>query len=331
MSDGRLLHGQQYFPDKDLVVQYTERMHDKDSADALLGATRTEITPNDRDSSVVKVYTDPTDIDSLVIKGIARVRLSELPPVLTGIQVVANQQTGTGDYAETFTGSSGGDHQDLSVNINGSSQNSASVMVDIIPTIVTYDNIAVWASRYFFYMTGTITTATIAARLTTIIGSTVNVLPIFKPLGLTFMCTGQSAAVRVEAKSAQSNYASATFQSDTTSTGRGHSTDGSVTIRAVEIPPTLHAAGSLTNWYREVKAAATATASTFINTVAQTVTVTRETPLQVAQITPVSYAATSPTSVPTTGLYLTDSDFSPDKEWGRTRIFAEVVDFSQYA
>jgi hypothetical protein len=329
MSDGKLLNGQQYDPTEDLVVRFTERMRDIPGAATQLGNTKTEITPHDQDASVVRVYTDPTGLDTLVRSSPSFVTL-QLPDILESITVEYNENQGAGSYTESGIGSSGGDHQDLDISANNSAQASYSIVPELVISIKQVWAANIRATRYFFYMTGTIDTTTILARLTTIVGSAVNFLPVFRPMQHTLVLKGQSMSVRVEAKAVRGDYASPTFSRAIFQTGRGFSTDGGVTVRSVTIPPTLHSLVSIANNVKEGRATATASAIVQINGAVAAVVQTNETPIQRASVTPTSLIATSPAGIPTSGFYLVDLDFTRELKWGRTAIFAEVVDFSQF-
>lgn len=337
MSSGRLLHGQQYDQAKNQVRRFTERMEDKVTADAKLGNARTEITPNSEDSSLVRIWSDPTDLDTLVISGPSRASLSFLPDVLTSISVVYNQNKVSGEYGETNTGFSEGDHRDLTVSLNGNATGSVSIIPEILFEISPF---SVWgrnvpSTRYFFFMTGPVNTATILARLTTIIGSPVLALPMFKPVPHNLVLKGQSVSIRVEARVRQSDYNSngSTFTAYSLDKGAGSSYDGQVSFRTVQLSPTVHSALNITSASLSDKANATSQAiiTGGQNFPPQSVIVEGESPIITASVTPSTLAATSPTTVPTTGLYLIDSSFESDQEWGRTKVFAEVVDFSIFA
>jgi hypothetical protein len=88
---------------------------------------------------------------------------------------------------------------------------------------------------------------------------------------------------------------------------------------------------AIVNNVKEDRATATASATVQINGATVSVVELNETPIQRASVTPASFAATSPSAIPTSGLYLVDLHFERELKWGRTAIFAEVVDFSLLA
>lgn len=334
MSDGPILNGQQYDQSKDLVIRYTEQSRDATSAATALGNTRTEITPRDRDNSVVKIFTDPTGLDTLVISGRSNARLS-LPDVLNSITVVYNVNAGDGSYSENAGGSSGGDHDDLTISSQGSAEGSAGASAELIFDISPFSDWgrSVPSTKYFFYMTGVVNTTTILARLNTIIGTPVLDLPMFKAKPHMLVVKGQSISVRAEAKATQFKYDSPTFNASKLELGSGSSFSSQLSVRAIQVSPTIHGTITISNNQTIVSAHADAQATILggLNFPYAQVTKSVQSPPQVASVTPTSLAATTPTSIPTTGLYLVDSSFEPDKEWGRTKVFAEVVDFSIFA
>lgn len=334
MSDGGLYNGQEFDRNKNLIHRFTERMHDKGSADALLGNARTEIMPNDSGSAKVRVYQDATGLDAIVIEGPGTTNI-DLPDMLVGVVVHYNLNKGEGSYNETNNAESTGDHVDLNVALQGSAQSSVQIIPEVIPDITPSSTWGrgVNCTRYFFYMTGPVTTAAILARLAVITGQTVNLLPRWKKKPHTLLLKGQGMSVQVTAKCQQSNFFNATYSSYALNKGKGSSYDGQVSWRVVELPPTIHPLITIANNAMPLTAIAEARATIVggLNFPPQETVQTGGIPTQVASVTPTTLAATTPTTIPTSGLYLVDSNFDSELEWGRTKVFAEVVDFAQFA
>lgn len=168
MSDGRLLNGARYDEQRDATIVYTEQMMDKTDADAVVGNMRTEVIPNDRDSSKVRVWSGasiPT-LDSY-FKGFPGVVSFELPAVLTAITTTFNKNSGSGVSIHAvgdaaWVGESGG----LNLDPTSSTNSSAAIIPDIQPIISTVDSSRVPVTNYVFYSASDI--VTLAAIITRI-------------------------------------------------------------------------------------------------------------------------------------------------------------------
>lgn len=330
MSNGKLLAGQQYLPRENRVRQFTERTHDKKSADALLGSARTEIDPIDEDASLVRVYA-ALDLASINEVFITKTNF-QLPDILQSVTISYNENKGEGRYDENgFANSGGTQSAATSLSLQGNAQSSYS----IVPT-VSFNIRQVWANRvptknYLFFLAGPVTFASVAAAILAIDGTVVLDWPVFRPVSHTIVTTGQQVNLRVDVRAAQSASFSAGNTTIEQVTGKGYSLDGGVSINSITIPPTLHPLITLSDTERGNTLSAVAILN-LNNSAIGPVTVDGSKgigPVR-ATVSPTSLAATSPTGIPASGFYLLDVDSTQDED-GFLLVLAQVIDFSYFA
>lgn len=329
MSQGRLLHGQQFDPRDNFATRFTQREMDKDRADAQLGVANTEIIPTDRDSSIVRVFTPPTTQLDAYSKIIAtQVSGVDIPDVLESLTVTFSEVKGTASYSASANGASVGSNPSVSISLDGSAQNNVSIVADVTPSIRPFWGSNVKANVYFFKLTGNVTQAAILSKLTTMAGTTVNAWPRFNPLPIYLMITGQEVAIRVNVDVKQSVGLGSTA-SYIQATGAGTSQSVGVNTKIVAIPPTIHGVITIATPTHSdfVSAAATAGWPGGTNWPPLTRTQSVNSITVTASVSPTTFAATTPTSVPASGLYLYRID-QEEEEWGYTQIAATVIDFA---
>ena len=189
--------------------------------------------------------------------------------------------------------------------------------------------------RYSFYIEGNVSTADVLARLATITEETVLAFPVFKPKAITITLTGQSTSLQSSAEIRASIHVSDNGNGGSTNDGTGVSRDTSISIKTIRIPPTLH--GTITfsanEYHQEKTFQAQATAKlpavvgTGVNIPAQTVGVPQTVTIS-GDVIPHSIAATTPSNIPTSGLYAVQIECRLWK-YNWTSIQATVVDFKQ--
>jgi hypothetical protein len=317
------LRGQQYDPTDDFIVPYTEQMYGREAAETLLDTSpaRTDVAPHDGNANRVRVYTAPATLAtySLSYPGTANINL---PDVLESVTVTYNASRDNGD------GGSIGTNASLSLSLSSKSQSSVSILPDVQVNIrqVWSSNIPVM--HYVFYVTGNVTQAAVLSRLTTLAAASVSAWPVFRPVSHTITAKGQSASVSADAEVQQHS----SLGNTTTLTygiGTGFSFDLGVTIRSIRIPPTIH--GPITIETPSMSDIASASASASwpggTNWPARSAAIDAQTQTIVGSVTPFNLSATSPSSIPTSGLYLLQTNSDPWK-YGYTRVYATVVDFA---
>ena len=156
MSDGNLLAGQQFEQQSGIVKQFTEKMMDRADANAVAGQARTEITPHDYASALVRVWASNNAAYAAIapVKTPAYINLSRdmVPDTLTSLAVTFNSTEQTGEDINqgpdiVVTGDSGS----ASLSASASAQAGASVIPDVQPVIkVTPSRVSV--NNFVMYM-----------------------------------------------------------------------------------------------------------------------------------------------------------------------------------
>jgi hypothetical protein len=340
-SSGDLRQGQNYSPRSNRSVRFTEQTMDIASANLLLGNLLTEIIPIDKQSAKVRVYA-PTAADydnySEVLSGTTNL---QLPDVLTGITVTFNKNELNGAQAHSAGNLDSRGPGSFTFAPRATAQGSASIMPD-----AQIDIQQTWAQNvpikhYGFYMPVNSSDAAILTKLTTLAGATVSAWPTFRPVAHTLTLKGQQISLSQSVEANETISASAEdVWSWQYADGNGYSKEGGVTVRSIRIPPTIH--GVITPSGPDgtsSSAAVTTTISVSIATVATTVpsppiTLTGSTyapaPLTetaLASVTPITFAATTPSAIPTSGLYLLELN-PGEQEYGYQFLVATVFNFA---
>lgn len=348
---GRIEHGQQFDPHSQVgPIPYTRQMQDYESADALVGQDNTEIQPIDAANSEVTIFDVAAiaailDETSFVFADFVNF---QLPDVLTGITTSFNISEGDGEHIQdagdaSSAGTSGG----LALNPQSSAEGSAAIMPDAQPIIKQFSGQDVPAKRFSFYLPGSsITQAAILTKMAAIEAGTYLIWPVWKPESVVLSLKGQQLSLSQSASSHHSdqwatistgtNLSSSVFP--TSGRSDGFSKSGSVTTRTMFIPPTLH--GSITLDPTDQTASTTTTVKANIPAITGTgsapsfTAVTNEpdpiTASAEGSISPTSISATSPATIPTSGIYVRDIRVE-FYGWNYSFVSAVAVDFSHYA
>lgn len=335
-SDGKLLHGQRVDPTTGVIQPYTRRVmnYDDSGNTGVEAAARTEIAPIDSKAATVEVF-DALSVSTLnadFFRGWSSSVSVKLPPVLTGITTAFNTAKGEGGYIEEGDGEAIGTSASLSLSLSGQAQASLSIIPDVQPLIRQ-----IWtdvrAMNYtFFIASGTITDANIRSALGTLLGSTVNAWPVFKPVSIVLTLKGFKISINARATIQQSVSISDSTESQSWSEGEGTGYDVENIVRTVEIPPTIHdnITISSTSVSDNIDLEVDISWPDNTNWPARSANPVVSTSNFTAEVTPTSIGATSPSSIPSTGLYLYESsikDFSP----GVSFVHAVVIDAAQFA
>lgn len=323
-----LLVGQTYDRALNAPIKFTEQRQAIATAAAGLGVAGVDITPEDFSRSVVRTY-DLTSVqavlDAIVESNFIYVDL-DLPPVLTGFTARYSKDYANGTSTKTATSASGGvDEFSLSLSANASAQGGAGIIADIVPDIAQADGQNRKALEYFFFMASVYTFAQLITRLNAITAGSVAAWPRFNKVPVTIVAYGEKRSETTEAEYSEALKITSTgtvYKSF--AQGQGHSGDVSLNTKLIQIPPTLHAALSLPSGDNQTFSVQAATAGTV--SLSET-----GSGLQVVAggfvSSTANLAATSPTAVPTTGLYLHRVD-TQSYGFGRKLVRAIVVDFA---
>lgn len=354
---GKLLHGQQFDPHSQVgPIPYTKQMQDDTSANALVGNENTEIQPIDAQDSEVTIF-DVAAIAAILDDTnfvYADTVNFQLPDVLTGVTVSFNKTLGNGTHVQeagfaASSGTSGG----LDFNPSASAEGSAAIIPDAQPIIKQFLGQDVTCKRFLFYLPGdSITTAAILTKLNTIQAGTYNLWPVWKPESVVLTLQGQQVSLTQSAQShhrdqwslgATVDNISESYFPTGGSLSEGFSKSVGVSTRTQFIPPTLHAQITLSS--PTDTASTTTTVKADIPTITGTggapsyssisnhptpLTMTANGAVLTANANPALIPATSPTTVPVTGLYVRDIKVE-FYGFGYAQVACNVVDFSRYA
>lgn len=326
-----------------LVLPYKESIVALGSA---IGNASTEVRPGDYNerTAIKKTYSDPSVIlDAFHEAYPSHVNLgNELPDVLEDILVDWDEDSAIGESSDGGSGLSTGDANislSLSLSASGSGQGSASLIPSITPVIRSYFARRVPSVQHVIFLPLPITEAQIRTKLSAILTPvTVLAWPQFRPQSHIFTLKGGLTNVSCSAKAqchASISYVrvdetvgSAT--SNTESEGEGYDVSINRSVQKVIIPPTIHGSISFTSGEHTKTKTTTATAEAVVaggtNFPGASSNITKEVTVN-GSITPTSISATSPTTIPSSGLYLYKVDVSMYRH-GYAMIVAEVIDFS---
>lgn len=256
----------------------------------------------------------------------------------------------------------------LGLSESANSECGGSIQADIVPTIRTRRGRDVPSTAWFFYIKSSATTLTAAdvlSKLGTLTGSTVLQWPLFQPERHTFILKGSRASGRAQVSASGS--VSTQYGSDgdqqrnnkEVSSAKGSSHDYSTIVTTVVLPETIHGKIDLTNPTPGVTTSFTATCSAGWNSVFTSATVaghsialpipsnsdagdldptsggsgtvSQTTTINLTYgVTPTSLAATTPSEIPTSGLYMVGSPRIEPYKARWFRCSAQVVDASVF-
>jgi hypothetical protein len=259
----------------------------------------------------------------------------QLPAVLKSIEAVWISDTAISDGDSQGTGvmpTGGGASLQAQASSTGSAKQSA------VPSIKTeIENVIgsdISATAYFFYYNagnGSMNETNLVNRLSTLIGQSVNVWPIFKAKSHTIVTRGASVSAATKASADQTNVITidgTTGKSQSSGEEFSWAIDRNVDV--INLGPTIHAALNITNANQYTGISATSSARArltgdFDVTASKAYTANAQ-----VSIVPTSFPATSPADIPRSGLYIVSSKAEPFK-WGWVKCFALVVNANQFA
>lgn len=323
-ADWPELNGQEYDEDLDVIVPYTEQIVAPDEG---IGDANTIVEPVDQWKSRKIVKVTPVEAyDNYHISFPSYTNL-QVPPILQSVTAVWAKDGGDGSSETDFEGISAGTSIHLSGSESGSAHAAATVMPDIHYTLQEVWTHHVPTTSHFFLMPMPVTKADILAKVTAAEGASVIEWPVFKPEAVTFTLKGMKVAVRADASGSASRTLNASTDTSDRTQGGGVSRDVQHVITSLTIPPTLHGSFSLSPTTNAQSCEADAHAEwTGINfpTVDAHFQATAEAS---GSISPTGITATTPTTIPITGLYVIDSQVDIYKH-GYAKVFVEVLDAS---
>lgn len=326
-GQGRLLHGLRMHGTHQVPVPFTKQMDSAiDQADAIAEAATplTEVEPKDRGASDVISYAT-LDLSNYWLSYDGIERRMRIPDVLTSLVLTYEKGGGDTSYVEAADTTASGSYS-VGVSLSGQAQASAFVLPKIIPTLHETWSFNQPVSHYFYFGQA-FDQATILAKLSAKLGTTVNAWPVFKPESITLKLVGQRTSSNARATFQGSVSSHSGGDSTSESAGFGEGQEFSPQVETVQIPATLHGAITLSPSSSSQTNTATAgiSASGIIGGGGGGVANC----IATGSVTPTSIPATSPAGVPTSGLYLFDFDIEPAETFGWFYAHAVVFDFAK--
>lgn len=333
-QEGQRLAGQQVNTGKGYTIPFIEYTipyagEEDERLTGLEGDQWVEITPIDSGSARVRVY-DIADIQAalsgMVVKAPITIDRVELPAVLTAITAVYNVTEAAGSDTHpaanmTLYLAAGGSG---SLNPRASATASASVIPDIQVEIEERYCVNVPGYECTLYAPTGSTVAEILAALTTAMGANVEAWPQFRPVAHTITAKGQQVSLTAKADSSLG-------VSDTSyskESGQALSREAGSSIKTVNIPPTIHDTITIATTSATATASVSADASIPTTTVSGPIASgTSGDAVATASVTPTSLSATTPASIPATGLRMYRLTAGP-MEFGMGTFQAIIVDMA---
>ena len=255
-NDGKILVGQNYYPEKGFVSSYTQQVRDNRDAATLIGDARTEITPMDGASSRVKVWAVPTAaLATLYRSSTVYVNVS-FPPILRGVTVTYNLNSGDGEgrtvSQDAYSiGTSGG----LSYSPNSSGRSSAAVLPDVVPDILELDGQNAVGTQVAFFLPDNSSMNAVLSRLTSILGATVSAWPRFQAVSRSFVVKGQEKSISINlAADHRDQWSASGNLSYAVSTQKEHNVTVGVTNKVVRLPACVHGDITILNTSQTISA-----------------------------------------------------------------------------
>lgn len=325
-NDAKLMHGQELDRESNVAIPYTQQI----VREPVIPTANAEITPINPLQSLVKTIAVPTSaFDSYHLEYPSRASLY-IPARLDGIAVVWNEGYGEGDTDSDFDGIASGTSYSLNGSENSSARSSASLVPSLRITITEFPQQRWPTTTHVYLMSNTgINTTAILAK----IGGGATVWPVFKPRAEQIIAMGMKVSVDAQTQcNAGRTYVEDRTDSWDQTVGGGTGVDVSTVNDVVTIPPTVHGEITIsgdTTKSRKVEAISSVGWIGFggFPTISKT---TEKDMTAAGSVTPTTLTATSPSAIPTSGLYLVDVDVRMWK-YGYSMVFATVLDASIFA
>jgi hypothetical protein len=259
-----------------------------------------------------------------------------IPPVLISARIIWNKGQGGGSgYSDTPYAYATGESRELSVSERAEASGSASLMPELATTVQEYNTDNLPSTAHFFFMPlEGISEQAIRAKLSILMNrpsnSPVLPWPVFLPQQHEVVLTGEKNTQSINVGGSASLAVRPNGGSGHYSISRGASGDANPMTRVVTIPATIHPAMSIQNAsHPDIRIPLEAKVQWYgdnngfpgMNQV-DTVVITAS-----GSVFPTSIPATSPPSVPSSGIYLINSKVEY-YDYGYVKIFAETMDAS---
>lgn len=299
-------YGQQLNRYTGIPEPFTEQDTQVALAKPLVGNSDVEITPTDRNSSLVRTYTIPTADILAFSRTFVETGAIDLPDTLATPTSVYETHTGQGASSETATGGTVGTNPNLSLSITSSAQSSAGLIPDLQILVKPNSRSVKPLTKILFYSTEGDTLADILTRLTAIVGATVSFWPDFdgakQPIAFTLK--GQQASISANA-TVKESISAGTTDTYIQSTGTGDSYSLGSSIKTINVPPTIHAGITISGASASDTIDATAEAIMDSGPGWNALSASETASATVAaSVTPSTVSGTTITAIPSTGINL---------------------------
>lgn len=259
----------------------------------------------------------------------------QMPVVLKSIKAdwTFDESKSDGDNEGSGTMPQGG-KSSLTAGVSSSGQARISVTPSLITEIETVFGSDIQATAHFFYYNSggaTMDEGDLINRLSTLIGTSVNTWPVFKPKAHTIITRGASVVASTKAGVSQTKLITIDGQEgETNSKESDFAWSVDRTIDVTQLNPTIHGPISIIDAtkYSSIFASSSSSArltGDFSGSEVQTASAS-----SYVQVSPTSFPATSPSDIPRSGLYVISSKAEPFK-WGWVKCSALVIDAGQFA
>lgn len=318
IRQGQILHRTHHVP----IRTSTQEMTPSQAA-LHLGVDSTTVEPLDRQQSRVTIF-DSSGLASFWMQHTSR-GSPRLPAVLKSLSIVYENGGGDGEYIEVGTNSASGSGS-ISASVSGTAGCSSFSLGKVLHDIQGAPSEVDISHNYFYSATTDITT--ILSRLTTKYAVSVLAMPLFQEKGITLTLFGMksNSSIRRSYQGSKSAFSSGVSESNTN--GLSTQIEKSPVRDQIQIPATLHGAFSLTPTSTETHGA---TVNVGVTGVINGGGGGLANAIATASVTPSSISATSPTTYPTTGLYVSSVDVEAVDIYGAFLVHASVIDFSTFS
>lgn len=341
---GGLMKGSTKIREINAAMLYTEQV----VSVASVGTSDPNVTyqPINPELSLKRTEVPPTDALDAYHDQFPSSANFDIPPILVSLTAVWHEDSGNGESQTEWKGLAVGESRSLSGNESNSVQASAGLIPEVVPVIRRIAADRMPTTAHFFYLPMPVTTADILGKC-----GAGAVWPIFKPEEISITLKGSKVSVQASASAsaAFSTGDDAVTGSVDLTKGTGVSYDCSPFINVVNFPATLHGSLTVANATHSPVAITASASAGWIGDKGTTLEDAVSTPAwadvagmpsvtsertELAEasgsISPTTFSATSPATVPTSGIYLFDSRVEP-WDFGYARVFAETVDASIFA
>lgn len=321
-----------------LAIPLTRQVLANGVTGGISGDIETEVQPIDGYRARKIIRSMPTSAIDAYFRDLHNNTNIDLPAELQSLTFFSEPSGQSGAYNETGTYAIGGPNGSGGLSLRGNATCAAAVAMEISFGVKEPRGDSVPCRHFLFYVVNGASRATILSRLTTYMTGTVNEWPRWSPRGVVIVVKGSRISLSLDLSatahdSVVTDYNGVLKASGGSRTsGYGRNLEIGLNTKTIRLPPTVHPALVFTNngttsGSDSISATAEGSMSTgasggFVNTGVLTVSATGTVSIQN------SGATAGAQTIPTTGYYLHQLVTEPDPVFNRTRVFAEVIDFS---